>query len=206
VLIVGCVGLFLNVLAALILLCEYSRLTYRIAQTHLWSVSADGNGADGSVEKASTTDVEAGLSQADTSSGHLPNRLLGPEQCDTIIQGPESDRYETPLPHHSYGHCHAHGHDFGFMGILIHILADAANNVGVIIAAAIIWKTTSPARFYLDPIVSMLIGVMISASSLSLVYKSGLVLIRLPKCGDFDEIKSDLENVRTRSNEHQSDC
>lgn len=54
------------------------------------------------------------------------------------------------------------------MGVLIHVLGDAANNVGVIIAAAVIWKTNYPGRFYADPAVSMAIAFMIFFSSIPL--------------------------------------
>jgi Co/Zn/Cd efflux system component len=56
-------------------------------------------------------------------------------------------------------------HDLGLMGILIHVAGDAANNLGVILAGAIIWKTTSPGRFYVDPAVSMAISFMIFGSA-----------------------------------------
>ena len=51
------------------------------------------------------------------------------------------------------------------MGVLIHVLGDAVNNVGVIIAAAVIWKTNFAGRFYADPAVGMAISIMIFASS-----------------------------------------
>lgn len=47
-------------------------------------------------------------------------------------------------------------------------MGDAANNVGVIIAASVIWKTHSPARFYADPAVSVAIAFMIFLSSIPL--------------------------------------
>lgn len=47
------------------------------------------------------------------------------------------------------------------MGVLLHIMGDAANNIGVIIAAAVIWKMSYAARFYADPAVSMGIAAMI---------------------------------------------
>jgi hypothetical protein len=40
------------------------------------------------------------------------------------------------------------------MGVLIHVLGDAANNLGVIIAALVIWKATYDGRHYADPAVS----------------------------------------------------
>jgi solute carrier family 30 (zinc transporter), member 1 len=53
-------------------------------------------------------------------------------------------------------------------GVMLHVAGDAFNNIGVIIAGAIIWKTSSPNRFYADPAVSMAIALMILLSSLPL--------------------------------------
>lgn len=58
--------------------------------------------------------------------------------------------------------------DLGIMGVLIHIGGDAINNIGVIIAGAVIWKTNSPNRFYADPAVGVAIAIMIFASSFPL--------------------------------------
>jgi zinc transporter 1 len=60
------------------------------------------------------------------------------------------------------------GHDLGMMGVLIHVLGDAANNLGVIIAALVIWKATYDGRHYADPAVSMAIAIVILLSSLPL--------------------------------------
>jgi len=54
------------------------------------------------------------------------------------------------------------------MGVLIHVLGDCANNLGVIIAAAVIWFAHYGGRFYADPAVSMGIAIMIFASSIPL--------------------------------------
>lgn len=58
--------------------------------------------------------------------------------------------------------------DLGMMGVLVHVIGDAINNVGVIIAAAVIWKAKYEGRFYADPAVSMGISMMILLSSLPL--------------------------------------
>jgi zinc transporter 1 len=58
--------------------------------------------------------------------------------------------------------------DLGMMGVLIHVLGDAVNNVGVIIAALVIWRTSNPVRYYADPAVSIAIAIMILLSSLPL--------------------------------------
>jgi zinc transporter 1 len=54
------------------------------------------------------------------------------------------------------------------MGVLIHVIGDAINNVGVIVAATVIWKAKYGGRFYADPAVSMGISMMILLSSLPL--------------------------------------
>lgn len=52
------------------------------------------------------------------------------------------------------------------MGVLLHVAGDAANNFGVVIAGAIIWKTSSFGRYYADPAVSMAIASVIFFSSI----------------------------------------
>lgn len=54
------------------------------------------------------------------------------------------------------------------LGVLIHVIGDAANNVGVIISALVIWLTTSPDRFYADPAISMAIALVILTTSVPL--------------------------------------
>lgn len=54
------------------------------------------------------------------------------------------------------------------MGVLIHVAGDAANNVGVIVAGAVIWKTKSHSRYYADPAVSLAIAFMIFFASIPL--------------------------------------
>jgi len=70
---------------------------------------------------------------------------------------------------HSHGHAsHGHHHDLGMQAVLIHLMGDAFNNIGVIISALIIWKTTSENRFYADPAVSMVIGIVLVLTALKL--------------------------------------
>lgn len=54
------------------------------------------------------------------------------------------------------------------MGVFIHVLGDAGNNLGVMAAALVIWLANYPGRFYADPAVSMAISFMILFSSLPL--------------------------------------
>jgi hypothetical protein len=59
-------------------------------------------------------------------------------------------------------------HDYGIAGVMIHIAGDAFNNIGVIIAGLVIWKSTSPHRYYADPTVSMAIALIILVSAVPL--------------------------------------
>lgn len=59
-------------------------------------------------------------------------------------------------------------HDLGVMGVLIHVIGDAINNVGVIIAALVIWLAKYDGRFYADPGVSVGIALLILASAIPL--------------------------------------
>jgi Co/Zn/Cd efflux system component len=54
------------------------------------------------------------------------------------------------------------------MGVLLHVLCDAANNLGVIAAALVIWLAKYEGRYYADPGVSMGIAIMIIISSIPL--------------------------------------
>lgn len=98
------------------------------------------------------------------------------------------------------------------MGVLVHIISDAANNIGVMAAALVIWLAHYEGRFYADPAASMGIAVMILVSALPIgkhvfipvytqrlmwiVYRSGLILLEsVPSGVELRDVKHDLEKV-----------
>ena len=84
------------------------------------------------------------------------------------------------------------------LGVLIHVIGDAINNIGVIVSAVIIWKCEGEARHYADPAVSVFIAVMILATALPLVKNSGAILLQIAPAGiDLDHVKHDIEMVST---------
>ncbi|CAK7266417.1 hypothetical protein SEPCBS119000_002018 [Sporothrix epigloea] len=96
------------------------------------------------------------------------------------------------------------GRDLNMLGALVHVLGDAANNVGVIIAAVVIWKTHYPGRFYADPGVSMAIAFMILLSSIPLVKNSGTILMEsAPRGVDIQDVKHDLEKIEGIESVHE---
>ncbi|RDW67156.1 putative di-, tri-valent inorganic cation transporter [Aspergillus mulundensis] len=88
------------------------------------------------------------------------------------------------------------GHDLNMVGVLLHVLGDAANNLGVMAAALVIWLTRYEARYYADPATSLGIAAMICLSALPLIRESGLVLLEsAPKGLDPVNVKHDLEKI-----------
>jgi zinc transporter 1 len=89
-----------------------------------------------------------------------------------------------------------HGMDLGILGVLIHVIGDAINNIGVIISAVIIWFVKSEKRFYADPAVSTWIAVMILISAIPLTKRSGKILLQSAPLGvKIEDIKHDLESI-----------
>ncbi|KAJ6591468.1 putative CDF zinc transporter [Mycena vulgaris] len=83
--------------------------------------------------------------------------------------------------------------NLGLLAVLIHLLGDAINNVGVIIAGVLIWKLHSPNRFYADPAVSLGISLIIFASAIPMTIKAGRILLEAaPVELDLDKVKEDL--------------
>ncbi|EUC49635.1 hypothetical protein COCMIDRAFT_84041 [Bipolaris oryzae ATCC 44560] len=89
-----------------------------------------------------------------------------------------------------------HGMDLGIFAVLLHVIGDAINNIGVIISAVIIWFVKSPNRFYADPAVSMWIAIMIFLSALPLTKRSGKILLQSAPLGvKIEDVKHDLEAI-----------
>nr|XP_019046741.1 hypothetical protein I302_05495 [Kwoniella bestiolae CBS 10118]OCF25671.1 hypothetical protein I302_05495 [Kwoniella bestiolae CBS 10118] len=86
--------------------------------------------------------------------------------------------------------------NLGLLGVLVHLLGDAINNIGVIIAAAIMWKTSSPHRFYADPAVSLIISLLIFLGAIPLAKRSSRVLLEAaPKNINPDLVREDLMTI-----------
>lgn len=83
------------------------------------------------------------------------------------------------------------------LGVLVHVIGDAINNIGVIVAAVVIWQTRPDARFYADPAASMFIAIMIFVSAIPLTRNAGAILLQsAPRGVEIEDVKHDLEQVR----------
>jgi zinc transporter 1 len=97
-----------------------------------------------------------------------------------------------------------HGMDLGILGVLIHVIGDAINNIGVIISAVIIWFVKSEKRFYADPAVSTWIAIMILISAIPLTKRSGKILLQSAPLGvKIENIKRDLESIAGVQSVHE---
>ena len=179
VLIMGSVGLTLNLISATILHEHHSHdhgggLNDSHSNEHQQKTH-QSHGTDG-------VDIELAIPALDSSS--LRERVLMSPICAHTEHRHTLTRLQSP------------GRDLGMMGVLIHVVGDAINNVGVIIAALVMWLADYDARFYADPGVSMGIAVVIVLTALPLVKNSGKILMQsAPKGVDLDDVKHDLEKV-----------
>ncbi|KAJ5788456.1 hypothetical protein N7457_003446 [Penicillium paradoxum] len=106
---------------------------------------------------------------------------------------------------HSHGHGgHDHG-DLGMMGVMIHVIGDAINNLGVMAAGLVIWLAAPhTGRYYADPGVSMFIAILIILSSFPLMRRAGLILMESVPAGvDMDDVKHDLEKIKGINSIHE---
>lgn len=82
------------------------------------------------------------------------------------------------------------------LGVLIHVIGDAINNIGVIIAALIIWKAKGKGRYYADPAVGLFIAIMIFLTAVPLTRRSGAILLQTAPAGIvLEDVKHDIERV-----------
>ncbi|KAJ5748023.1 uncharacterized protein N7511_009719 [Penicillium nucicola] len=167
--IVGCVGLGLNIISAFIL-------------------HEHGHGHDNG--PSSTVEAPSHVSEhcQDSSSKHYDHKHLSFEKfCQSTTT-------------HNHGHGHGHGHDhgdLGMMGVFVHVIGDAINNLGVMAAGLIIWLAAPhPGRFYADPGVSMFIAILILLSSMPIMRQAGLILLECVPTGvDMGDVTHDLERI-----------
>ncbi|KAL1633283.1 hypothetical protein SLS58_011149 [Diplodia intermedia] len=157
VLIVGCVGLTLNIITAAFL--------HEHDHDHGHGHGDHAHSHDSSEEHADSMELPTGRADH-TQHIHRTTQLKPP------------------------------GYDLGMIGVIVHVLGDACNNVAVIVAALVIWLVKSDARFYADPALSTVIAIMILASSVPLTKRSGTILLQSAPPGvRLDDVKHDLEMI-----------
>ncbi|KAK0620344.1 zinc transporter 1 [Immersiella caudata] len=167
VLVMGCVGLALNILSA-VLLHDHHGHSHGHGHAHARDQGIDIQDAEDQRPPKDT----ASISSEDSFEFHRHHHHFKNSGNDTAKR------------------------DLGMLGVLTHVLCDAINNMGVIIAAAVMSFTTFESRFYADPAVSMGIAIMILISAMPLLSHSGAILLQsAPKLVDAKEVQEDLEMI-----------
>lgn len=83
--------------------------------------------------------------------------------------------------------------DMGILGVFLHLVGDAINNVAVMVAAGVVLAT---GFIYADPIASAFVGLMIVATSFPLVLRSARLLLEsAPGEVDFEGVGKDIMNI-----------
>jgi cobalt-zinc-cadmium efflux system protein len=91
---------------------------------------------------------------------------------------------------HGHAHAHAHGDDLNLRGAFLHMAADAAVSLGVVLTGALLFFT---GWRWLDPTVSLLIAVVIAIGTWSLLREAlNLALDAAPQHIDLDEVRTYL--------------
>ena len=117
--------------------------------------------------------------------GEKPNPGEGGDLKHSHTNGHgHSHEKETSHGHSHGGHGHSHssdkassGHSMNITGVFLHVLADALGSVVVCITSLVIMLTDWEYRFYLDPVLSLVIVLIILASTWPLLRDSTLILL-----------------------------
>eukprot|EP00762_Andalucia_godoyi_P004710 ANDGO_03541.mRNA.1 Zinc/cadmium resistance protein len=86
--------------------------------------------------------------------------------------------------------------DMNMHGVFVHVVGDALGSVGALVSGLVIWLTDWEYRFYLDPITSLFIAVIISAHTAPLIRSSARVMMMgSPMTMSLQKLESDLAHV-----------
>ena len=87
------------------------------------------------------------------------------------------DNVHSHAKENGQGHNTSSGHSMNITGVFLHVLADALGSVVVCVTSLVIMLTDWEYRFYLDPVLSLVIVVIILASTWPLLRDSTLILL-----------------------------
>ncbi|KAL9561760.1 hypothetical protein ACKAV7_014022 [Fusarium commune] len=121
---------------------------------------------------------------------HHNDHIHGSNEARSSADAASEDHKEHK---HNNATVKPHGRDLGMLGVFVHVLGDAFNNIGVIIAAVVMWKAEGHERYYIDPVISVLIAVTILISTIPLTKNSGSIMLQMAPDG------VQLEDVKRRS-------
>ncbi|KAL8695680.1 MAG: hypothetical protein Q9201_007987 [Fulgogasparrea decipioides] len=171
VLMMGCIGLILNIISALFL-HQHGHSNHSSNDNNSHILAKLENGSDSTVEIEIPVAAARTVARKQEHGSNITRTTARPHHRH------HNDKL-SPQPSTTIAPAeHDHDHDLNMLGVLLHILSDAINNLGVIVAALIILLTHSPHRYYADPATSLFISLIIFLFALPLVKNSGSILLQ----------------------------
>ncbi|KAJ7597114.1 cation efflux protein [Mycena floridula] len=102
--------------------------------------------------------------------------------------GPSNDEH--------HGHGHSHSGSMNMQALLLHVFGDALGNLGVIGVGLVIWLSSWKFKYFLDPVISLIITVIIFYSALPLVRSASFILLQgVPPSVSLDEVRDAILEV-----------
>ncbi|KAI9322634.1 cation efflux protein [Dichotomocladium elegans] len=99
------------------------------------------------------------------------------------------DNEKKPSAHQQH-----HGGHLNMKGIFLHVMGDALGNIGVIATALFVWLTDFSWRFYMDPVISFVISIVIFISAIPLIKETSFILLQASSVA-VDDVKNDLSKL-----------
>ncbi|TQV96514.1 metal ion resistance protein/transporter (Zrc1) [Cordyceps javanica] len=166
VLIIGCVGLTLNVLVMSFLHEHDHDHGHDHGNAHDHSHSHSHSHSDNHDIKQNQTQISEETIESNTATA-------------------DSDKESSELRA-----------NLGMMGAFLHVVGDAINNVGVIVSALVIWRVEGEKKYYVDPAIGVFIAIMIFFTAIPLTKKAGRILMQTaPEEIDIRDVKEDIEMI-----------
>lgn len=114
---------------------------------------------------------------------------------DTSIDHQQQQQHRHVRPTEQPKGDHSH-EDLNMRGVFLHVLGDALGNVGVIGTALFIWLTDYSWRFFMDPVISLVITAIILASAIPLCKAASRILLQAVPVGiNIEDIRLDIEHL-----------
>ncbi|KAH6856532.1 cation efflux protein [Chaetomium sp. MPI-CAGE-AT-0009] len=191
ILIMGCVGLGLNIITAAFLHGQSitkplsdMKLTHGQLEHHHHHHHPD---RDPESKTSPGTQFPTPHIHQDHTQGECPSK--------DALEGAAVDNHTNHR--HTQHTIKTPGRDLGMLGALLHVAGDALNNAGVIVAAAVMWLAPGGrGRFYADPAVGLAIALTIVVSAVPLVRRSGEILLQSAPAGvSLRDVRHDIEKI-----------
>lgn len=91
---------------------------------------------------------------------------------------------------------HDHGHSDNLKGVFLHVMGDFFGSIGVMISACVINFTDWKYKYYVDPVISLIIVIILVYGAIPLLKKTSKVVIEsVPQDIDLTQIRQDLLQI-----------